>query len=362
MAGVSLKERDRRWHNIRQALKRNGLHGLLVVSDGHLERRGSMRYVADSRASLMWHYVVFPLEGEPIAISVKKGWIEDNRLLPFRGGWVPESEPYAQGIAGVIKELNIEKGHIGIEGDFMPLPAYQGLVKELPDAVFKPSNIVHELMRVKSPEEIEVVEKGVEMVDKAYDACFEFASTGKTWNDITSEVCRVLYHWGAEDIGGYPLSRCTDIIKPGDNYNLYPEAQAPGGYWMQFGRVLSFGEPAKELRDAWEHNMKAQEAGAEKLRPGNTGGDVMRAINHALKGSNYAAAPRSSGHAVGLEVLEKPFISLDDETVIEPGMVISVHPVFSPPVAAFEACADMFVVTEGKPRKLSRITPEIKII
>ena len=73
--------------------------------------------------------------------------------------------------------------------------------------------------------------------------------------------------------------------------------------------------------------MKAQERGAEKLRPGNTGGDVMRAINDALKGSNYAAAPRSSGHAVGLEVLEKPFISPDDETVLEPGMVISVHPV-----------------------------------
>ena len=362
MAGVSLKERDRRWLNIRQALKRSGLRGLLVVSDGHLERRGSMRYVSDSHASLMWHYVVFPLEGEPVAINVRGGWIKDNRLLPFRGGWVPESEPYAQVIAGVIKELNIEKGHIGIEGDFMPVPAYQRLVKELPEGVFKPSNIVHELMRVKSPEEIEVVVKGVEMVDKAYDACFAFASIGKTWNDVTSEVCRVLYHWGAEDIGGYPLSRSTNIIKPGDNYNLYPEAQAPGGYWMQFGRVLSFGEPAKELRDAWEHNMKAQEAGAGKLRPGNTGGDVMRAINDALKGSNYAAAPRSSGHAVGLEVLERPFVSLDDETVIEPGMVISVHPVFSPPVAAFEACADMFVVTEGKPRKLSRITPEIKVI
>ncbi len=362
MAGVSLKERDRRWHKIRQALEGCGLQGVLIVSDGHLERRGSMRYVSDSHASLMWHYVVFPLEGEPLAINVRGGWIKDIRTVPLRGGWVPESEPYAAVVAGVVRELNIEKGQLGIEGDFMPVPVYQRLVKELPDAVFKPCNIVHELMRVKSPEEIEVVEKGVEMVDKTYEACFEFARPGRTWNDITSEVCRVLYHWGAEDIGGYPLSRSTGIIKQGDSYNLYPEAQAPGGYWMQFGRVLSFGEPSKELRDAWEQNIKAQERGAEKVRPGNTGGDVMRAINDALKGSRYAAAPRSCGHAVGLEVLEKPFISLDDETVMEPGMVVSVHPIFSPPIATFEACADMFVVTEGKPRKLSRITPEIKVI
>jgi Xaa-Pro aminopeptidase len=131
---------------------------------------------------------------------------------------------------------------------------------------------------------------------------------------------------------------------------------------MQFGRLISFGEPKKGLRAAWELDFKAQERGAEKLRPGNTGGDVMRAINDALKGSKYTGAPRGSGHAVGLDVIERPFISLDDETVLKPGMLIAVHPVLSPHPEIFEACADMFVVTEGKPRKLSKITPEIKVI
>ncbi|MFC1932450.1 M24 family metallopeptidase [Chloroflexota bacterium] len=275
---------------------------------------------------------------------------------------MPESEPYAQVIADVIKELNIEKGYIGIEGDFMPVPVYQRLVKELPEATFKPSNIIHELKRVKSPEELKLVEKGVEMVDKAYEACLEFARTGKTWNEITSEVCKTLYHWGAEDIGGYPLSRSTNIIKPGDSYNLYPEPQASGGYWIQFGRLISFGEPEKELRAAWELDIKAQERGAEKLRPGNTGADVMKAINDALKGSKYTGAPRGSGHAVGLDSIERPFISLDDETVLKPGMVITIHPVFSPHPVTFEACADMYIVTEDKPRKLSKVAPEIKAI
>jgi len=78
MVGASLEERDRRWLNIRHELGRSGLHGLLVVSDGQLERSGSMRYVSDTGASLMWHYVLFPLEGEPIAINVRGGWIEDR--------------------------------------------------------------------------------------------------------------------------------------------------------------------------------------------------------------------------------------------------------------------------------------------
>jgi Xaa-Pro aminopeptidase len=362
MVNASLAERDRRWLNIRRELGRSGLHGLLVVSDGHLERRGSLRYVSDFHASLQYRYVLLPLKGEPVGINIKGEWIKDKRMLSFRGGWVPESEPYAKVIADIIKELNIEKGSLGIEGDFLPLPVYQRLVRELPEATFKPSNIIHELKMVKSPEEIKLVEKGVEMVDKAYEACIEFARTGRTWNDITSEVCKVLYQWGAEDIGGYPMARSNNVIKSGDSYNLYPEPQASGGYWIQFGRLISFGEPKKELRAAWELDIKAQERAAEKLRPGNTGADVMKAINDALKGSKYTGAPRSSGHAVGLDIVERPFISLDDETVLQPGMVVANHPIFSPHPEVFEAVGDMFVVTEGKPRKLSRITPEMKVV
>jgi Xaa-Pro aminopeptidase len=357
-----LKERDRRWSNTRREMEGNGLDGLLVVSDGQLERRGSLRYISDIGTGLWYGYVLFPLRGEPIAINVQGEWIKETRMLPIRGGWVSDSEPYAPTIAEAILDLNLDTGRIGIEGDFIPAPVYRRLVKELPKATFRFSNIIHELKMVKGPTELMVVEQGVEMVDKAFEACLEFAQTGKTWNDITSEVFRALYHGGAEDIGGYPLSRSIDIIKTGDSYHLYPETQAPGGYWMQFGRLISFGEPDKELQAAWELDMKAQEKGAEKVRPGNTGADVMKAINDALKGSQYTGAPRGSGHGVGLDVIERPYITLDDETVIKPGMVIAVHPVFMPHPAAFEAAADMFIVTEGKPRKLSRISQEIKVV
>jgi Xaa-Pro aminopeptidase len=362
MIGPSLKERDRRWLNIRLELRQNGLQGLLIVSDGHLERRGSLRYVSDVNGLLRYGYVVFPLEGEPIGIYNRGGWIKDRRTLPVRGGWVIESEPYAPFIADIIRELGIEKGCIGIEGDFLPAPVYERLARELPETTFKASNIVHELKMIKSPEEIELIENGAEMVDKVCEACLEFAGTGRTWNEITSEVCKVLYQWGSEDIGGYPLSRSNDVIKPGDTYNLYPEAQAPGGHWMQFGRLISFGEPNKEIRAAWELDINAQEQGAEKLKPGNTGADVMEAINAALKGSKYTGADRGSGHGVGLDIIERPFISSDDTTVLKPGMVVAIHPVFSPHPEVFEACADMFVVTEGKPRKLSKVTPGIKIV
>jgi Xaa-Pro aminopeptidase len=355
-------ERDRRWSLIRRDLEKQGLDGLVVISDGQLERRGSFRHVSDVYSFLMWGFVVFPVKGNPVGIYPRGGWIDDRRSIPMRGSWVIDSEPYASIVIDVIRELSLDKGRIAIEGDFMPVPLYNQLAKHLPDATFTASTIVHELKMVKGEAEIKVIEKGVEMVDAAFDACMEYARVGRTSNDITSEVCRVLYRYGAEDIGGYPLDRLNDPIKIGDTYSLYPEAQAPGGHWMQFGRLISFGEPKKEIREAWELDIKAQQAGAEVLKPGNIGGDVMRAINEALKGSKYTGAPRGSGHAVGLDIIERPFLSLDDETVIKPGMIIAIHPVLFPHPEVFEACADMFVITEGKPRKLSRVSPEIKVI
>ncbi|HEX2964386.1 MAG TPA: hypothetical protein VHO84_01300, partial [Syntrophorhabdaceae bacterium] len=112
MAGVSLKERDRRWSNIRRELENQGLEALIIVSDGHLERRGSLRYVSDVNGMLRYGYVVFPVKGEPVGVYNKGGWIEDRRTLPFRGGWVVESEPYAHCIADILKELNLEKARV----------------------------------------------------------------------------------------------------------------------------------------------------------------------------------------------------------------------------------------------------------
>jgi Xaa-Pro aminopeptidase len=363
---IDLEERDRRWQRIRQALERNGLYGIIVVSDSHIERRGSLRYVSNwaggASATLMWHYIVFPLKGNPVAINIKAGWIDDRRMLSLRGAWVPESEPYAEEIIRIIRDLDITNGNIGIEGDFLPVPVYLKLIKELPRAKFRQVNVIHELKRVKSPAEIRAIEEDVEAVDSVFEACLRFARPGMTWNDITSELCRNLYRMGAEDIGGYPMPRSNNVIKTGNSYNCYPEPQMRWGYWMQFGRVISFGEPSKELSEAWELNIRAQEAGAATLKAGNTGGDVMRAINDSLKGKKYSGAPRSSGHAIGLDILERPYISLDEELEFLPGMLVGIHPVFTPPNPAFEANADLFVVTKDRPRKLSGITPEIKVI
>ncbi len=98
------------------------------------------------------------------------------------------------------------------------------------------------------------------------------------------------------------------------------------------------------------------------MKPGHTGADVMKATNGALRGTQYTAALRGCGHGVAPGVLEKPFISFDDETILQPGMVMTIHPIFSPPYAYPVLVADTFIFSEDVPRKLSMTSPEIKVI
>jgi hypothetical protein len=66
---------------------------------------------------------------------------------------------------------------------------------------------------------------------------------------------------------------------------------------------------------------------------------------------------------MGLDVLEKPFITFEDETVLKPNMAIGLHAILATAsVPAYVLIADTYIITGGEPRKLSKIPPEIKVI
>jgi hypothetical protein len=57
---ASTAERDGRWLETRRAMEWSGLDLLILVSDGYVERRGSVRFISDAMTYVMYSYVVFP--------------------------------------------------------------------------------------------------------------------------------------------------------------------------------------------------------------------------------------------------------------------------------------------------------------
>jgi Xaa-Pro aminopeptidase len=107
------------------------------------------------------------------------------------------------------------------------------------------------------------------------------------------------------------------------------------------------GEPTPEFRTYFDAMIVAQNAGFAALRPGRTCAEVEAEVSRAIEAQGYKELQRHhTGHGLGLEGHEQPFIDLDDHTPLEPGMVLSVEPgLYVPGLAGFRH-SDTVIITE----------------
>jgi Xaa-Pro aminopeptidase len=100
------------------------------------------------------------------------------------------------------------------------------------------------------------------------------------------------------------------------------------GYPSDQTRTLVFdGDPPAEYERVHEAVREAQAAAVEAVEPGVTAGAVDRAAREVIEAKGYGDAfVHRTGHGVGLDVHEEPYIVAGNDRELEPGMVFSVEP------------------------------------
>jgi Xaa-Pro dipeptidase len=111
---------------------------------------------------------------------------------------------------------------------------------------------------------------------------------------------------------------------PGDPV-LVDLAPMREGYWADSCSTLSFGKPRPSLARRHSEVLAALERGISEARPGTTAQQVDRAIRDALD-RHGLHCPHHTGHGVGTRAQEPPWLTPDDETVLEEGMVVALEP------------------------------------
>ncbi|MDS0475153.1 Xaa-Pro peptidase family protein [Natrinema sp. 1APR25-10V2] len=92
-------------------------------------------------------------------------------------------------------------------------------------------------------------------------------------------------------------------------------------------RTIVVGEPSAEYERVHETVREAQRAAIDAVEPGATAGEIDRAARSVIEGAGYGDAfVHRTGHGVGLEVHEPPYIVDGNDRELEPGMVFSVEP------------------------------------
>ncbi len=120
-----------------------------------------------------------------------------------------------------------------------------------------------------------------------------------------------------------------------------------GGYSSELERTMIIGQPTEKQRRYFEVMLKAQDAGLKAFKPGAKCSDVDKASRKVIEKAGYEALIRHhTGHGLGLEGHEPPWLDIGDDTIMKPGMVFSCEPgIYKPGYAGFRH-SDTVVITE----------------
>ncbi len=132
------------------------------------------------------------------------------------------------------------------------------------------------------------------------------------------------------------------------------------GYCSDMTRTVHLGKVSRQERFAYEAVLEAQQAAVEAVLPGATCGEVDEAARGVLRKAGLDEYfTHSTGHGVGIEIHEPPRIAKEQETVLVPGMVVTIEPGIYIAGKFGIRIEDMVVVTDRAPRVL---TPAPKIL
>ena len=244
---------------------------------------------------------------------------------------------------------------IGIEGDHMTLVSNQ-VMAEMLDGVETQDlcQVIMGLRMFKSAEEIELIKGGARTADIGGEAIRDAIRVGTREIDVAMagrdameiEISRaypdselrdswVWFQSGLNTDGAHnPVT--TRQLEAGDilSLNTFPMIS---GYYTALERTLFVGEPDAASLKIWQANVDAHELGISLIRAGATCSGICAEINRFFAdldllqyrsfgyGHSFGVLSHYYGREAGLELRE------DIDTVLEPGMVVSMEPMLTLP-------------------------------
>ncbi|HXK26966.1 MAG TPA: Xaa-Pro peptidase family protein [Candidatus Binatia bacterium] len=307
---LSLGERDRRWRAAGERMAAKAIDCLIVWGNTISQGLGmtNVRYLTQVGS---WHggVALFPHHGEVTLFSAPR-----HMSVPYNGyvaaqDWIQDLRPYSmKSIIEEIKARGFERGRIGVvsygnvvAGNNLTYHDYLALQAGLPDAIFTDeSEMIEELRRVKSAEEISMLEISGGIARKVVDTMIETAAPGVGENELYAAMIRTQLVEGAEPnifilMSSGPIEGSETMRRRlihGNDQPLCPTRRklewgdivicefhvSYAGYLSAVEFTVVVGEPPKELRELHAVAVECLNAAVEKFRPGATVRDIATAM------------------------------------------------------------------------------------
>jgi Xaa-Pro aminopeptidase len=235
------------------------------------------------------------------------------------------------------------------------------------DALRTGSRLVNELRRTKTAEELEAMSRAIATAERTMAAVTPLVVPGATMAALAEAVERELRAAGSRcpsfathvftGLGDRDFDSGTATAQepiPAGTSVMFDFGGVVDGYCSDFGRTVYCGDPPDDYLEAYEVMLAAQEAGRAAAAAGTPAADVNAACRRPIEEAGLGEHFRHRmGHGIGMDVHERPFISAEDATPLEPGMTFTDEPSIIIPGRFSVRIEDIVVCEEGGGRKLN---------
>ncbi|NJE84913.1 aminopeptidase P family protein [Thermococcus sp. CX2] len=295
-----------------------------------------------------------------LAPSLYENVIEDFPVTFWRDG----ENPYEK-LGGILGELDIASGRLLVENT-MRADWLIGIEKLLRDYDLHPlSSLMRELRMRKDREEIRLMEKAAQVVDDVFEEILAMDLIGMSERELALKI-ELMIRERSDGISFEPIVASGENganphhapserkLKKGDLVILDYGARWKG-YCSDITRTIALGKPDEKLLEIYEVVKNAQESAFQTVREGITAREVDRAAREYIAKAGYGKYfTHRTGHGLGLDVHEEPYIGPDGEVVLENGMIFTIEPGIYLPGLGGVRIEDDVVVENGRGERLTK--------
>lgn len=358
-------------HQVRAKLQEQGLTGILLTPSPNLYYMTGFHTFPGERLLVG----IIPVEGEPFFIAPKlfESQIRQDAWIKEIITWTDEENAYDK-FRVLMQSKGLLHGKFAID-DTTWAAQVLGIMNAIPEVQLVPlGNLLNSLRLLKTTDEVEKIAASSKIVDTVLEVMQKTIKPGMTEIEIAALMEFEMRKLGSAGpsfetiVGSGPNSALPHynagqrVVQNGD-FIVLDFGATYHGYCSDTTRTLCVGEPSAKMREVYNIVREAQELGVRTARPGVKASDVDKAVRQYITERGYGEYfTHRTGHGLGLQVHEEPYISGISESILKPGMVFSVEPGIYIEGEFGVRIEDIVVVTENGADRFNHFPRELTIV